>query len=73
MSYCHLFRGSYTDLSLTFGTSHPYGVAPGRVPSRMTSHVQSRASSNPSCLAYTAGPSAIFTDGFEAGTMAPWQ
>ena len=73
MSYCHLFRGSFTDLSLTFGTSHPFGVAPGRVPSRMTSHVQSRASSNPSCLAYTAGPSAIFTDGFEAGTMAPWQ
>lgn len=73
MSYCHLFRGSYSDLSLTFGTTHPYGVQPARVPSRMTSHVQQRAASNPSCLAFLPGTSAIFSDGFEAGNRSSWQ
>lgn len=73
MSYCHLFRGSYSDLSLTFGTSHPYGVQPTRVPSRMSSHVLSRAGGNPSCLAYTPGPSGIFSDGFETGNKSAWQ
>jgi Metallo-peptidase family M12 len=73
MSYCHLYRGSYSDLSLTFGTSHPYGVQPARVPSRMSSHVQSRAASNPSCLAFVPGASTIFSDGFESGSRSAWQ
>ncbi len=72
MSYCHLLRGSYSDLSLTFGTNHPYGVQPARVPSRMSSHVVSRATSNPSCLALVPGTSGIFTDGFESGSMSAW-
>ena len=69
MSYCHLLSGGFTNISMTFGTNHPYGVQPGRVPSRMSSHVVSRATSNPSCLAYTPG---IFTDSFESGTAASW-
>jgi metallopeptidase family M12-like protein/VCBS repeat protein len=53
MSYCHLVRGSYSDISLKFGTGHPYGVQPGREAARMSSYVGSVASGNPSCLAYS--------------------
>jgi len=51
MSYCHLLTGGYTNISMTFGTSHPYGVDPGRVPARMSAFVASVAAANPSCLA----------------------
>jgi hypothetical protein len=51
MSYCHLLTGGYTNITLTFGTNHPYGVQPGRVPSRMSSYVSSVAAANPTCLA----------------------
>ena len=69
MSYCHLLSGGFTNIAMTFGTNHPYGVQPGRVPSRMSSHVVSRATSNPSCLTYSPG---IFTDSFETGTSTLW-
>jgi hypothetical protein len=51
MSYCHLLSGGYSNISLKFGTNHPYGVMPGRVPSRMSSYVAAVAASNPACLA----------------------
>jgi hypothetical protein len=51
MSYCHLLSGGYSNISLKFGTSHSYGVMPGRVPSRMSSYVAAVAASNPACLA----------------------
>ena len=51
MSYCHLLSGSYTNIKMTFGTTAVYGVAPGRVPSRMSSYVSSVAAANPACLA----------------------
>ncbi|MEA2604236.1 MAG: hypothetical protein QOF89_5228 [Acidobacteriota bacterium] len=51
MSYCHLLSGAYTNITLTFGTNHPYGVQPGRVPSLMSSYVASVAAANPTCLA----------------------
>ena len=51
MSYCHLLGGGYSNISLKFGTNHPYGVMPGRVPSRMSSYVAAVAASNPACLA----------------------
>jgi hypothetical protein len=66
MSYCHLVRGTFSDISLSFGTGHPYGVQPGRVPSRMGSYVAAVASSNPACLAPATSP-VIFRDGFEGG------
>ena len=68
MSYCHLVRGSYSDLSLNFGTGHPYGIQPGRVPSRMAAHVAAVASTKPACLAPAAG-ALIFADGFEASAL----
>jgi hypothetical protein len=71
MSYCHLI-GGYSSVALTFGTNHPYGVQPGRVPSRMSAHVASKATSNPSCLAAATLPNAIFTDGLETGNTSPW-
>ncbi len=72
MSYCHL-SGGYSNMTLTLGTNHPYGVLPGRVPSRMSAHVVSRASSNPSCLAPATPPNSIFSNGFEAGSTSGWQ
>jgi hypothetical protein len=50
MSYCHLRPGGSSNISLTFGADHPYGVAPERVPARMLAHVQNRAASNAACL-----------------------
>ena len=70
MSYCHLLSGGFSNIAMTFGTNHSYGVQPGRVPSRMSSHVVSRASSSPSCLTYSPG---IFSDGFESGKSISWQ
>jgi hypothetical protein len=67
MSYCHLVRSSYTDVSLTFGTGHPYGVAPGREAARMSSYVTSVAGGNPSCLAPVSN--VIFANGFEGGVL----
>ncbi|MGB3562308.1 MAG: M12 family metallo-peptidase, partial [Thermoanaerobaculia bacterium] len=50
MSYCHTYRGWYSDISLTFGAGHPHGDEPDRVPERMQAHVVSRANSYPGCL-----------------------
>lgn len=55
MSYCHLVRSSFSDISLNFGTSHPYGVLPGREAAKMLSYVNSFGT-NP-CLA-PVGPAA---------------
>jgi len=51
MSYCHLLSPGLGNLALTFGEGHPFGVAPGRVPTRMSAHVADTAAANPSCLA----------------------
>ena len=51
MSYCHLLSPGYGNLSFTFGEGHPYGVAPDRVPTRMSQYVASIATGNPTCLA----------------------
>ena len=64
MSYCQLRSGGMSNISLTLGTGHPYGVAPERVPSRMFAHVQQRANSSPSCLA-RINPDLIFRNGFD--------
>ncbi len=73
MSYCHLVRSSYSDVSLNFGTGHPYGVQPGRQAARMSSHVTAVAAGNPSCLAPVGPPPNLLRDGFEAGVLpGPW-
>ena len=71
MSYCHMLFPYMSNLSLTLGLDHPYGVAPERVPERMFSHVSSRAASNPGCLDYVAVDE-IFADGFVSGDTTVW-
>ena len=67
MSYCHQLTGGLGNISLTFGTGHPFGIAPERVPSRMNDHVVATAASDPSCLAGGGGGAGdqfvIFNDG----------
>ena len=70
MSYCHIL-GGMSNIALTLGEGHPYGVAPERVPSRMMDHVVSRASFYPGCLAFEEADS-IFSDGFESGDSTRW-
>ena len=60
-----------SNITLTVGTGHPYGVEPDRVPTLMSDYVAARAASQPACLAYRA-PDGIFRDGFEDGTMGAW-
>lgn len=72
MSYCHLRSGGFSNISLTFGTNHPQGVQPGRVPVRMSSHVVARSGAFPGCLT-TPILQGIFEDGFETGTVGLWQ
>lgn len=51
MSYCHLLGGGLANISAVLGTGHAFGVQPQRVPTRMASHVATRASQAPTCLA----------------------
>lgn len=51
MSYCHLsFAGGLSNIALTLGLNHPYGIEPDRVPTRMGNHVSSVNGFNPTCL-----------------------
>jgi hypothetical protein len=67
MSYCHLRPGGFSNISLTLGQGHGFGVAPGRVPTRMREHVQAQAGSNPACLA-TGTPAPPAAPSTTAGT-----
>jgi len=50
MSYCHTLDGGMSNISMTFGDSHIYGIEASRESSHMGSYVASTASSNPSCI-----------------------
>ncbi|QQS54894.1 MAG: hypothetical protein IPM89_03375 [Candidatus Competibacteraceae bacterium] len=50
MSYCHQISGGLSNIALTFGQSHSYGIAPHRVSSRIASYVAEVATANPSCI-----------------------
>lgn len=65
MSYCHQRAGGFSNIGLTLGQGHPFGVAPDRVPTRMRQHVQSRA--NATCLAIGT-PAAPAAPATTAGT-----
>lgn len=54
MSYCHLIAPGFRNLSYSFGQGHIYGVAPDRVPSLLSAHVQEVAGRNPACLPLAA-------------------
>lgn len=53
MSYCHLLGGGMSNLSLTFGQNHQYGISASRVSTLMSNYVNQVASSNPSCITVT--------------------
>jgi hypothetical protein len=50
MSYCHSLSPGYSNITMTFGTSHPYGIAANRVPQTMIAEVQSSFQSYPGCI-----------------------
>jgi len=60
MSYCHLLGGGMSNLSLTFGKNHQYGIAASRVSTLMGNYVSQVASSNPSCIT-TSGTQTTYT------------
>ncbi len=59
MSYCHFLGGGLSNIALTLGLDHPYGIEPERVPQRMNAHVVSVHAGNPSCL--TIQPTTAWT------------
>ena len=66
MSYCHLLEGGVSNVSMTFGKEHPYGIQPDRVSNKMASHVASTAVNFPSCINIVAiddGSPPLDTDG----------
>ncbi|NOT55952.1 MAG: hypothetical protein HOP18_15240, partial [Deltaproteobacteria bacterium] len=62
MSYCHLLSPGLGNIDFTFGKGHPYGVAPDRVPTRMSQYVDTTASAYPSCLALQQGATLSVAD-----------
>lgn len=50
MSECQRFSGELTNVALTFGANHAYGVAAARVPARMRDYVSATAAAHPGCL-----------------------
>jgi hypothetical protein len=70
MSYCHFRAPGMSNIGLTFGNGHGFGVQPQRVPSRMSDHVASISAINPSCLAPIG---LVFAGDFENGSLpSPW-
>lgn len=72
MSYCHLMPNWMSNLSMTFGKDHPWGIQPDRVPNWMNAHVVASATAVPGCLDYVSTLEEIFTDDFESGDSTEW-
>lgn len=68
MSYCHFRSGGLSNIGLTLGLDHPYGVEPERVPNRMLAHLINQEASFPGCLTTPlgGGVEVIFDNSFEA-------
>ena len=50
MSYCHQLGGGLSNIALTFGQNHTYGIAANRVSSKIADYVASVAASYPNCI-----------------------
>ncbi len=55
MSYCHLLPPYYSNISMTFGQNHPYGVNAYRVSDLIRNYVADVAAANPSCIGLSGG------------------
>jgi len=62
MSYCHLLDGGLSNIAVTLGRGHGFGVQPERVPNTMRQHVLDRAQvNNPRCPQLVTGGPTTFT------------
>ncbi|HMT92091.1 FG-GAP-like repeat-containing protein [uncultured Thiothrix sp.] len=68
MSYCHLVSGGSQNLSMSFGTNHPYGIEASRVPEQMRHTVESYATSYPQCLV----PKTVSPTEFGFASVSKW-
>ena len=50
MSYCHQQTGGISNITMTFGKTHVYGVAANRVPTLMRQTLENAAASSPACF-----------------------
>ena len=55
MSYCNLMSGTYSNISMTFGTGFAYGTQPGREAAQMNGYIGAVAAAKASCLAPVSG------------------
>jgi hypothetical protein len=55
MSYCNLMSGTYSNISMTFGTNFAYGVQPGREAAQMSNYIAAVAAAKATCLAPVSG------------------
>lgn len=70
MSYCHMLSGGLSNVALSFGSNHPYGIQPARVPGRISQFVQQAAMQTPACFTSPAQDE-LFGDGFQCGPGRP--
>ena len=68
MSYCHLLNGGLSNIALTFGQNHSYGIAANRVSSKIASYVAGVAANNPSCISIGTDSSSYTLTLAKAGT-----
>ena len=71
MSYCNLMSGTYSNISMTFGTNFAYGTLPGREAAQMNGYIGAVAAANPSCLAPVSGGGGGGTTGGGGGSNPP--
>lgn len=75
MSYCHFLSGGLGNIAPTFGTGHPYGTLPQRVPDRMRAHVEAVAGSGCvdrlGCYELTLGHTGTGSDPTALPTASP--
>lgn len=73
MSYCHLLNPGYSNISMTFGQNHAYGIKAYRVRDVMSNFVAQTALNNASCLPVIGTGSYTLTvakSGTGSGTVA---
>jgi len=71
MSYCNLMSGTYSNISMTFGTNFAYGTLPGREAAQMNGYIGAVAAANATCLAPVSGGGGGGTGGGGGGSNPP--
>lgn len=73
MSYCHLIAPGYSNITMTFGQNHPYGIRADRVSDLMSAYVAQVADAAPSCITVsgTAGQPDFVVTGVTLSPPSP--